>query len=345
MSFLSSSNAFDHRDRNIRRRNARRILEGILAPVLYAAIATSSAPASAEKLDLEDPTHWVFSGALEVSIFGHTGKGNTQGTLLTGPRASDISAIDDLGPSVVGNVASREEVLAALLGGNFEIMSPQLMATAGRPRLFFDFSLTGVLGQETGLARESDPGLFAIPSEAINSGSAVGESAVTGGGTKITVQPQGPQIHAGLGTAFTLEIREEEVIRIKPSLVYSRTILDVDALTHRAVRLNSPGGIVSLDTHFRLIQLSDDFTEVYHGLGPALEIEYEPGIRIGPFGITLYLKGHASYLFGDLTTKLSGVNPDPNSPGESVSWKYTQDAWAYRAGTGIRLRWDPLRGR
>lgn len=311
---------------------------GLASASIGVAIALASFSASAADAEmLEDPTHWVFSGALEVGIHGHTGKGNIKGSPLTGPRVNPPLIDQDLGPNVVEDLRSREEVLSALVGGTFEIMSPQLFEAAGRPRLFLDLNISAALASEVGLARDSDPGQMSLPSPV--SGSLIGEASIVGRGAAITVQPQGPQIHAGLGAAFTIDLADE-LIRIKPSLVYSRTILDVDAITNRAVRLPPPAPPVTLETHFRLIQLTDDFTEVYHGLGPALEIEYEPGTRVGPVGITLYLKGHASYIFGDLKTRMLGVNPE--YPDETVSWKYSQDRWAFRASTGIRLRWDPL---
>ncbi|MEZ4331389.1 MAG: hypothetical protein R3F35_06530 [Myxococcota bacterium] len=298
----------------------------------------SPATASAEPSALEDPTHWVFSTALEAGIYGHTGKGNTHGSLITGPRIANPSVQEDLGPTVVPDLRSREEVLSALLGGTFEVMTPQLFEVASRPRLFMDVNISAALASEVGLARQFDPGKMGLPDN-ITAGTGVGEAAIVGRGTAITVQPQGPQIHAGLGVALAIEL-PDEVIRIKPSIVYSRTILDVKAVANRAVRLRAQSGAPSLENDFRLIQLADDFTEVYHGLGPALELEYEPGTRLGPLAMTLYIKGHASYLFGDLKTRMIGINPD--YPDETVRWKYTQDRWAFRAATGIRLRWDPL---
>ena len=97
-------------------------------------------------------------------------------------------------------------------------------------------------------------------------------------------------------------------------------------------------------------------TEVYHGLGPALEIEYETRNRVGPFAVSLFAKGNASYLFGDLKTEMQRTNQDGdvyqlNDMGEqvpideSVNWKYTQDRWVYRVTTGIRFRLVPKRKR
>lgn len=339
MGDLAGSSSLGRAPIHLRRRWTR------VSSILLLGLAIARAlPGHADETALEDPTHLVFSGALEVGVYGYSAKGNTRGSPITGPRTTPIPTVD-LGPNIVDDLRSRDDVFAALIGGTFELMSPRLTAAVGQPRMFVDVNISAPLALEVRLARSGNPGPMALPETTLG-GTTIGEAAIVGRGSVITVQPQGPQINAGIGTAFAIDVGEQEVLRIKPSLVYTRTILDVTAATNRAIRLPSPPpGPVDIDTHFRLVELSDNFTEVYHAMGPALELEYEPGKRIGPFAITLYIKGHASRIMGDLKTKMVGTNPDPSSPNETVHWKYTQDAWAYRASTGIRLRWDPRRGR
>ena len=80
--------------------------------------------------------------------------------------------------------------------------------------------------------------------------------------------------------------------------------------------------------------------------GIAVEIEYETANRIGPFSVSLFIKGHASHLLGDLKTRLQQTNQDPTVTGdETVNWKYSQDSWVFRASTGIRFRLVPRRRR
>jgi len=322
---------------------------------------------------------WVFSTALEVGVFGHTGKGNASGTPLglpqlprpnTGVPCPNSSACldyvigDDRDVNVIREKASREDILSALVGGNFEIMSPALFDVPTRPRLFLDVSIAAVLATEVGLAREADPSVMGYPL-IFPITENIGETTVFGRGNKITVQQQGPQVHAGLGAAFTFDFGPER-IRLKPSLAYSRIIVDISAKARRAVRYAGydtgdpgPGEEPNprvFDLEFRSIVLDDQVTEVYHGLGPALEIEYETRNRVGPFAVSLFAKGNASYLFGDLKTEMQRTNQDPdvyqlNDMGEqvpideSVNWKYTQDRWVYRVTTGIRFRLVPKRKR
>lgn len=317
------------------------MLCALVPSVVAGTIATN---AFAQDANFESTEHWVTSAALELGVYGHTGKGNTFGSPISGPRVANPRPNEDLGPNLVEPERSREEVVSGLIGATWEVMTPQLTPSLGHPRMFLDVNVTSALAAEVQLAIDGDPGVMGPPDEASPS-NIVGEAAIQGRGTKITVQPQGPQVHAGIGTAFTID-RGTNRIRIKPSLVYSRTILDVSTVTHRAIRLNNDAGAnFSFEDDYRTFEYKDNLSEVYHGLGPALEIEYEPGLSIGPFFLTLYAKAHASQLFGDLKTNFQGNNPDPTAPDEFVRSKYTQDRWNYRGSTGVRLRWDPMRGR
>ncbi len=289
---------------------------------------------------------WVFSSALEVGIFAHTAKGNVRGSDVIGPRTTTPSESqgDSRCTCLVDPKNSREEVSAALVGGDFEVMTPALFDVPSRPRLFMDFNISAVLTNDVGLARDAEPSPvleypFGLSGGA--AGEALGETTIEGRGTKTIIQHQGPQLHAGIGTAFTFDFGPER-IRIKPSFVYSRAVLDISVEAARAIRLQQGPG-TSFDDNFRTFYGADDFREVYHGIGPALEIEYETRNRIGPFSVTLFLKGHAIHFLGDLKTRFTVSNPD--YPGEQVDWKYTQNAWAYRASTGIRFRLVPKRKR
>ena len=138
-------------------------------------------------------TRWVPSAALEVGIFGHTGKGNIDGTDVGTPRVDPISIVfgDVPGSGVLQNTrASREEILSALVGGNFEIMTPQLADLPTHPRLFFDINISAVMTNDVGLARSGEPSFLQFPTN-FDPGSVLGENVVAGRGTKITVQHQG----------------------------------------------------------------------------------------------------------------------------------------------------------
>jgi len=324
------------------------ILLALSCSLLGAAASARAEDATAASFDGEID-RWVFSGALEVGGFGHTAKGNVSSTNLNGPRVSpiNINAGDQPGTLVVQPADSRQEVTSALVGGDFEIMSPRVADVPTHPRFFLDANVSAVLTNDVGLARDADPGEMALP-DPLNATQIAGERVIVGRGTKTTVQHQGPQLHAGLGAAFTFDFNDQR-IRIKPSFVYSRIIMDIDSVANRAVRLNNNNGGTNpprtFENTYRTIELSDNIREVYHGIGPALEVEYETKNRIGPFAITLFAKGHGSHLLGDLKTRFEKTNPDPTTSGETVFWKYSQDRWVWRVSTGIRFRLVPKRKR
>lgn len=307
----------------------------------------------------DEAEHWSFAGGIELGIFGHTGKGNVDGTDVNGgPAGCDTTPftapigvpcvripnprpLQDLGTAIVEPDRSREEILSFVFGATLEAMTPQVADVPTRPRFFMDVSILNPFTNEVGLAREANPGVLALPTEAPG-GQEGSEAAIQGRGHAITVQPQGPQVHAGLGLAFSFDFGPER-IRIKPSFVYSRVRLDVFAVAKRPVRLTQRGNaVIELDRDFRFINVQDKTKEVYHGIGPALEIEYLTGERWGPLEATVFIKGHVSRLFGDLETRFQQENSDqPRGAGEIVRFRYSQDRWIYRATTGIRFHWVP----
>jgi len=297
---------------------------------------------------------WTPSIALEIGVYGHTGKGNISSTEIFGPRfnitnplqSGDFSPIDDPNnPGAMINVitaplASREEISNALFGVNFELMSPALTTAGPAPRLFMDLSISESQGSEVSLAIDADPSELSISDDAA-AGFPVGEASLIGRGHRVSIQNQGPQIHAGIGTALTINWGAE-TIRVKPSIVYSRVKQVVSFVSRRGIRLSDTRRRdVTLDNpaDYRFFNFDDQIDEVYHGIGPALEIEYDTGGRLGPFEVTMYIKGHASRLFGDVTTEITATNPE--YPAEQLFYKYSQDRWVYRGTTGFRLRLNP----
>lgn len=307
--------------------------------VVFATAAHGEAGTSTHDGELE---RWVFSGALEVGLHGDSAEAAYTASPLVGPRATNIGPADG-GPNVVDAKTDENDVVSGLMGANLEVMTPGLRKVPSHPRLFLDVSLLGVLASEASIVRNGDVGEFGLPDDISFSAPFVGELFVEGNGVDVTSQHQGMQLYVGLGSAFTFDFGEER-IRIKPSVVYSRTETKVSAAANRAVRIVNQDPIVngrrvrSLDS-FRLLSLGDNQTEVYHGLGPAVEIEYDTKNRFGPFLLSLFLKGGATHLFGDLETEFVASNPE--YPEERVRWRYKNDSWAYRATTGMRFRFVP----
>lgn len=293
-----------------------------------------------------DPSRdWRIYGNPEIAIYGHTGKGNSSSTMITGPRVANPSALlGDLTRVIALPERSREQIMSALVGATFGVLTPGLDVST-RPRLFADFNLSFPIGTEAQLARNGDPGRLSLPPERLQVNRPVGESVVRGIGSQITAVHQGPQIHAGLGVSTEYDIGNDQWIRLKPAVMYSRTILDLKAQTRRAVRLNNDFGVNQNLDDFRFILLDDERTEVYHAIGPSMEVEYEPGLMVGPFILSLYTRGHAAYILNDLKTEMQQCNVSAGQPEECARWKYTQDRWTYRATAGIHLTWGATKSR
>lgn len=307
------------------------------------------ARAESRAAPLEDEfAKWQFSAGLEFGLYGTSGEGDVSSSPLVGPRADNINQLNgDEGPNVVADQSDTQDALASgLLGGTFGVMTPALFDTASKPRLFLDVSILPAITLETSVVRDGDPGEFRLPEDVPPIAAFVPERLVLGSGTNLTSQHQGVQFHASLGMAFMIVELEEGYLRVKPSFHYSRVENKVSAIANRAVRvLNadprdpvSNQSIRSLDS-FRTISLSDESTEVYHGVGPALELEYVTPEAFGPFGVSLFLKGAATHLLGNLETKFQIANAD--NPEETVSFRFENDPWSYSGSVGVRLLFSP----
>lgn len=313
---------------------------GAIAALLVAQPDAVHADAASGIPSVDD---WSIYANPEIGIFGHSAKGSSTSTQLTGPRVRPPSStFGDDGTQVAAPQRSRELVMSFLAGGTFGVLTPAL-DVPGRPRLFAELNLSEPFGTETQFARDGNPGRIVFPRTTAENSTPFGERTLLGVGTQITAQQQGPQIHAGLGFSVEFPIPGDQMIRIKPAAMYSRTPLDIFAQTRRAVRLNGDRGAQQGLEDFRFILLSDRRTEVYHSAGPSLEIEYLPGMQLGPFSISLYVRGHAAYTFNTLKTEMQQCNVAGGQPNECARWKYTQDPWAYRATAGVHLNWIPKR--
>ena len=309
---------------------------------MVAAPADGETDRSAYDGELE---RWVFSFGIETGVFGSPAEAEFSGSPIVGPRATNISLFSDAEPNIVAPRQGSADIFAGLLGPTFGLMTPAPVDLPTQPRFFMDLSVLAVLSQETSVARLGDPGEFRIRDNIPQNVEFVGERLLEGVGTQVTSQPQGIQLYIAMGPAFSFDWGEDR-IRIKPGIEYSRMENKLSVQANRAIRIldrdpRTPDGrdrIRSLD-HFRLLALSDDFTDVYHGLGPSLEIEYETDNRLGPFLLSVFLKAGASHLFGDLKTEFLVANPE--YPRETVRFKYKNDRWAYRGSTGIRFRFVP----
>lgn len=307
-------------------------------------LAASARAEEASMIGDDGVRRWIFYGAPEIAIYGTTAKASSTSTEITGPRVNPSNSLwGDLGTAVSDPERSREFVGSFLGGGTFGLLTPGIDVTS-RPRVFLDLNISQPFTTETQLARRGNPGALAFPRPPRPT-SPVGEGALFGVGTTISAQQQGPQIHAGIGVSVEFPIAGDQLIRIKPAVMYSRTVLDLKGQVVRAVRLNNDVGengpnAQTLDD-FRVIALQGARTEVYHAAGPSIEVEYVPGLQWGPISFSLFARGHGARTLGESKTEMQQCNVAGGQPGECIRWKYVQDNWAYRATLGFHMSWSP----
>jgi hypothetical protein len=314
-------------------------------------VLTAASPAASE--DVRDRydgelRRWELAAAAEFGVYARTAKGNGSGTLLVGPRAANANRGGNKdGPNtVISPIEGENDIYSLLMGTTLTVMTPSLADVQTQPRLFFDVSILAPSTLESPVARQGDPGRFGLPFANANV-VVINEPQVLGTGTEISSQEQDYQLQAAIGPAFTFDFGENR-LRIKPSFRYSRSQNVVSAVADRAVRLVTADPIIpgtnqrlrSLDG-YRLLALKDSQKEIYHAIGAGLELEYLTRNQLGPFELSLYLRGAATYILGDRKTSFFQANPE--YPAESVTFHYKNDPWAYQAATGIRLRFSPGR--
>lgn len=296
--------------------------------------------AGSDSLDQDfdpDLDTWVFSAAFEAGLMAYKPKASMSGSPFDpgAPISPRFEENNDGPRSVIASRADRGRMISALLGVDLEVMAPRMGNSRWIPRPFLDLNVSAVLGSERSIVRRGkpEPDSFALP-DRVGGTLNVGGTRILGQGEEVTAQQQGPAVFVGFGAAFTFDLDSGSRLRVKPSLVYSRTPVDVSGIASRVVKVDT-NTAAGLDA-FRFIVVGDAFLEVYHGIGPAIELELDTNNRLGPFELSLYLKGHANHNFGDLETDFQQSNPD--FPLETVRWRYEHERWTYRASTGIRFR-------
>jgi hypothetical protein len=219
-------------------------------------------------------------------------------------------------------------MMTPYVGLSLELMTPA-WTRLSIPRAFVHVDASYSFAPEYNLPSIGNPGAFrraSPPNQNLYTESILGQ----GGRTTSSVKPL--LLTAGAGIAFTFHAGDR-VFRVKPSVEYLREEVAVDGLVRRAVRNADPSR--TLDD-FRTINLAANGTYVYHGLGPGLEVELETG-RTGPFVVALYLGARAWSFFDNEERVLQGVN----EYGETATFTFKKNDWAYSGNLGLRFRFVP----
>ncbi len=294
-----------------------------LASVLAAWIAPSWAASADETSEIEETQRWVPSVGIIWGIFGQDSEASSVTSSLTGSNP----------PAPARPATSGSQVmLAPFAGGSFELMSPRLHESGGRPRLFAHVDGTAAMGFSYDIAKEGEPGTLIPPSFPVP------EAEVAGQGSKTEAQAESAILTGGAGVAFAVALGDWR-FRIKPSVEYMREEIEVKGTISRAVTRPPIPPPPGASTDFRLIDFAGSKTKTFHGIGPGLEIELDAA-RIENFAITVFLSGQAYALLGGRDVDFSDSHTDAIGT-ETASWHFRRDRWLYRSSMGIRFRWLP----
>lgn len=268
--------------------------------------------------------------------------GITSGIITQGTQGSVDSHFlpsgEDVRPPVDGGV----DLLSPWMGASLELMTPSPGELPGRPRFFLHGDVGLDFGFGRSVAKEGAPGPFVPPD---TRPPITVDAVVEGQGSETSAEPRLFMAGAGAGIAFTLDAMGRR-IRIKPSVEYMQEQLDIVGVVHRALIVD-PGvagrpnqGIPDIPPTYQFVTLQGSQRETYHGVGAGLEVETDGG-RAGPLVLTLFVSGQAYRILGNRTTQFTQVADDTIDGVPEATWSFTKDAWTYRAGVGMRFRWQP----
>ncbi len=281
---------------------------------------------AAEPVDERELSRWVPSFALLTGMNAQ----RTEGGLLTGDVLGPQHATAE--PQILSDTPPNPHarMMTPFVGGSIELMTPAWVSLPGRPRAYSHVDISFGFGPEYRIPKIRDPGSFrnSPGSVSFTEGTILGQ----GGQTAAEVEPL--LVAAGAGFAFTLEAWDR-ALRIKPSLEYLREEIEIRGVVRRVVIQQTPAGSVN-PPDFRHITLTAKKTQVYHGLGPGIELELDAR-RSGPFVLSLFI-GAKAWAFLDNEKQVVIAT---NEFGEHAVFEFLKNRWAFAGSLGLRFRWVP----
>jgi hypothetical protein len=299
----------------------------------------------AEEVQPRDESElWVPSLAITSGILVENAQASVASTL----RADeDPPFFDDSGESTF---------IGPLVSASLELMAPAWSDLWGRPRLFAHAGAGANFAFEKDVAKEGAPGTLEVPPLDLLVPPVGNPGVVRGQGSATSVQPRHLLLSAGGGIAFSLDAWGRR-FRIKPSFEYLREEVEVTGVVSAATieYAGTPTTPPGLDPPtFNLFTGSESERQVFHGIGPGLELEADVA-RSGSLVWSVLAFGGLYRILGDRTVEFSetlwqtttypdhpNTPPPPPVPSDfTATWKYQKDPWSYRAHLGIRIRWAP----
>ena len=317
----------------MRIRSCRRIRGAIAVVVLMPG-------ATAAESESDEVGRWVPALAVRSAILAQKAEASVSSGNILGPGFPYFAIGSKIRPT---DESDEDRMVTPIVSGSLELMTPGWQDLPGRPRLFAHADAGAAFARNRTIAGENRPDEFALPSflpQQLQND--IPEPSIVGQGSRTKAEVKRLLIGGGAGVAFTVELLGRR-LRLKPSFEVLREEIEVEGAVQRAVHLDPPPapgrdlprGASGLED-FRLIALSGREREVYHGIGPGLELEAEAA-RVGSVMLTVFLSGRAVRFLGDLDLAFSAVN----EYGEQAAWTFEKERWAYGADVGLRFRWVP----
>jgi len=311
--------------------------------VLGLALAFVLIGAESKAAERDQAERWKPSIALQVQMQILDVESDAESSLIMGPPLPDspVEFEDPCGgfrhgPETVWcPTAGSETIVSPVVSGVFELMTPRLWPGVGQGRLFASIAVGANRASSRDLAKDGVPGTLRRDPDDDPPTATFLERSVLGQGVRQTAELKPFTWTAALGLALAFDVGERQ-IRIKPSVEYTYFSIRYKNTTTRAVDLVPDGDPQDFDTDIRQINLADGLSEVYHAIGPALEVELDT-YRKGPILMSLYLRGSMAAALGSMKVSSTVTNEF----GESADYNYRLDRLSYRVGTGVRFSWLP----
>jgi hypothetical protein len=297
-----------------------RSVAAILAVFVTVALGSSSARAKSEDVR-DDSDRWVPSLSVNLEMTIQSAKGTVASEFVPSGAPFRPSADND------------GTMLSPNVGGSLEIMTPVVAPVRFAPRFFFDGEIYSVSNQRRTIATEGDPTGLVEPSNPIFS-----VDAIAGQGSRTQVDLDNVSYGAGVGIAIPVVLGDYRVW-FKPSARYLRRKYTFSGTVDEAFRpdINGPS---------TLVEMAGNADLEVDAVGPGFEVNVE-AFEKGRVGASVFVNVGAYKVLGDRSVEFGDTvtYANPFAPGTqtvTASWSGEVDAWIYRAGVGLRLRWMGL---
>lgn len=301
----------------------------VLSP-LFVVVSTAVSANSALSGEGERNGRWLPALSIEASVIGQDLSAEVEsGQRENTPQDGDARPVF---PSLGARVQLATPALADLSG---------LLEIPSVLRLYSHVGISYSIDKKTSITREGTVGpFFATGAMGVRLDLDSNELAevFAGQGSEVSSKTQPLLFTAGLGLDFAFSIFDR-ILHLKPSLEYRREELEFSAFASDVLPDGSnvnPGRCPCTG-----LRLRADEHQVYHGIGPGLEVELEAA-RAGDYLLSIYALAIGYHNLGELTQRWSktGTYDDGVTPADVMGTAEMPD-WSIRLGVGLRASWLP----